>query len=57
MSNFDEEDIQKGYARAQGKDDEILTITSISRQIEKKIQAHTNTVSPPGINIEPSKDP
>ena len=57
MSNFDEEDIQKGYARAQGKDDETLTITSISRQIEKKIQAHTNTVSPPGINIEPSKDP
>ena len=57
MGNFDEADIQKDYARAQGKDDEIITIASISRQIGRKIQARTNTESPSGFNKASTKDP
>ena len=57
MGNFDEAYLQKYYARAQGKDDEKVTIASISLQIGKKPQARTKTASPPGLNIAPSKDP
>ena len=46
--NFDEADLQKAYARAQGKYDETVTITSRSRQIGRKIQARTETERPPG---------
>ena len=57
MGNFDEADLQKTYARAQGKDDKTATIASISRQIGRKLQAHTQILSPPGLNIAPAKYP
>ena len=57
MGNFDEADLQKYYAWALGKDDETLTIASISRQIGRKLQARTNKAYPPGLNIAPSKEP
>ena len=57
MGNFDEADIQKSQTRAQGKDNETVTISSISIQIGRKLKARTNTAYPPGINIAPAKYP
>ena len=57
MVNFDDEDLQKAYAWAQGKDDETVTIASRSRQIVRKLQAQTKTVPLPGFNISPAEDP
>ena len=51
MGNFDEEDLQKYYARAQGKDDETSTPASTSRQIGRKIQAWKKKDPPSGFNI------
>ena len=56
MGNFDEADIQKAYDQAQLKDDETVTITSRSRQIESKLQEHTKTDYPLDLNISPAKD-
>ena len=55
MGNFDEAYLQKSYARAQGKDDETVTIVSRSRQIGRKLKIQKNTAPPPGFNIAPSK--
>ena len=57
MVNFDEENLQKAYARAQGKDNELVTIVSRSQQIERKLQTLKETAPPPGFNIELSEDP
>ena len=57
IGNFDEADLQKAYARAQGKDDEMVTIVSRSRQIGRKLQAQTGIAPPPCLNIAPSEDP
>ena len=51
--NFDEADIQKACACAQGKDDKTVTIAIISRQIIRKFQARENTAYHPGLNIAP----
>ena len=56
MGNFDEADPHKSYARAQGKDDETVNITSRSSQIGRKLHARTNKASPPDINISPAED-
>ena len=56
MGNFNEADLQKSYTRAQGKDDETLTIENRSRQIGKKMQARKKTASPPGLNISPPEE-
>ena len=50
-------DLQKYYTREKGKDDKKVTISSISRQIEKTLQARSKTASLPGLNISPSEDP
>ena len=55
MGNFDESDVQKAYAWAEGKNEKTVTIASILRHIVRKIQAQTKTVSPPGIKIAPDK--
>ena len=39
MGNFDEADFYKAYLQAQGKYDETATISSISNQIGRKLQA------------------
>ena len=57
MGNIDEADLQKAYTRVQGKDDETVTIASISHQIGRKLQTRTKTAPPPGFNITPAKDP
>ena len=57
MGNFYVADLQKSYARSQGKDYEIVTIASISRQIGRKLQAWTKTAPPPGFNISLTKAP
>ena len=57
MGNFDEEDLQKYYARAQGKDDETSTPASTSRQIGRKMQAWKKTDPTSGFNIAPQEDP
>ena len=57
MDKCDEADLQKAYSRAQGKDDEIVTIANISRQIGRKLQPRTKIDYPPGLNIAPSKEP
>ena len=57
MGTFDEVDIHKACARAQVKDYETVTITSISHQIGRKLKEQAKTASPPGINISPSVDP
>ena len=56
MGNFDEADLQKLYAQSQGKDDETVTIASRLWQIRRKLQAHTKTAPPPGLNISPAED-
>ena len=43
------------YARAQGKDDEIVTIVSRSCQIRRTLKALETTLSLPGLNITPAK--
>ena len=48
---------RKLISRAQVKDDETVTIASRSRQIVRKLQAHTKTAPPPGFNIAPDEDP
>ena len=53
----DEAYLQKYYNQAHRKDDETVTIARVSSQIGRNLQAQTNTASPPGINISPSKDP
>ena len=53
MGNIGEADLQKAYARVQGKDDETVIIASISRHIGNKLQAKKKTLPPPGFNIEP----
>ena len=57
MGNFDEEDIHKANARAQGKYDETVTIASRSRQMGRKLQSLTKTAPTTGFNIAPSEDP
>ena len=57
MANFDEADPQKAYDLSQGKDDETVRISSGSCQIGRKFQSQEKAVSPPGLNIEPDKDP
>ena len=57
MGNIDESDLQKSFAHTQGKDDEIVTIVSRSRQIRKKLQTRKITAPPPGLNIAPAEDP
>ena len=57
LGNFDEADIQKSYAWAQGKDDETVTIASRSNHIGKKLQAQTKTASLTGLNIAPFEYP
>ena len=49
-------DLQKYYTTEKGKDDKTVTISSISRQIEKTLQARSKTASLPGLNISPSED-
>ena len=56
MGNFDGAYLQKSCTQAQGKDDEAVTIASISRQIERKIQARSNTAPLSGFNIALAKD-
>ena len=51
MRNFDEEHLQKAYARAQGKYDETVTIAIGSRQIGAKSQTRTKIAPPSGFNI------
>ena len=43
MGSFDDVDLQKAYAQAQGKDDETVTISSISPQIGRKLQVNKKT--------------
>ena len=57
MKNLYEADLQKSYAQAQGKDDETVTIASISRQIVRKIKAWTKIDPPLGFNIAPAEYP
>ena len=57
MGNFDEADLQKSCAQLQGKDDETVTIANKSLQIGRKLCRQENTVSLPGLNTSPSKDP
>ena len=57
MGNFYVADLQKSYARSQGKDYEIVTIASKSRQIGSKIKAQTKIAPPPGFNISPTEYP
>ena len=57
MGNFDKADLQKDYYWAQGKDDEKVTIASISHQIGRKLQARTKIASTPCLNITPAKYP
>ena len=57
MKTFDEADLQKSYAREQGKDDEIVTIEIISRQIGRKLKTRIKTAPLTGFNIAPYKDP
>ena len=57
MGKFDEADLQKAYAWAQGKYDETVTIANRSRQIGTKLQARTKTVPPSGVNIVTAEDP
>ena len=54
ISNFDEADLQKSYAWAQGKDEKTVTIAGRSHHIGKKFQARTKTMSPQGLNIAPA---
>ena len=49
--------IQKACARAQGKKYETETITIISRQIGRKLNACKNTAPPPVFNMAPAEDP
>ena len=57
MGNFDESDLQKYYAPAQGKDYKLVTIASRSRQIGRKLQARTRKASTPSFNIAPETEP
>ena len=57
MGNFDETDLQKAYAWAQGNYNETVTIARRSRQMGRKLQAWTKTAYPTGLNIAPSEDP
>ena len=57
MGTFDETDLQKAYARAQGKDYETVIIVNISCHIERKLQALTKTEPFPGLDIEPAYNP
>ena len=57
MDNFDEADVQKAYAQAQGKDDETVTLSSRLKQIGRKIQTRTKTAHLPGFNIAPAEYP
>ena len=57
MGNVDEADVQRAYAREQGKDDGTFTIPIRSRQIRRKLKLRTTTASPPGINIATAKYP
>ena len=57
IGNFDEADLQKYYARAQGKYNETVTIAIRSLQIGKKLQAQTNTEPSPVYNTAPSQYP
>ena len=56
MGTFDEADIKKSYACAQGKDDETVTIVSRSHHTRRKFKAMLNDWSPPGIYIAPYDD-
>ena len=55
IGNFDEENLQKAYVREQGKYYKIVTISSKSCQIGRKLKIRTKTVPPPGFNIAPAK--
>ena len=57
MGNFDEAKLQKSYAWAQSKYDEMATIANRSLQIGRKVQVQKNTAPPPGFNITPAEDP
>ena len=57
MGNSDKLDFHKAYRRAQVKDDETVTIASRLSKIGRKPQAQKKTVSIPGLNIAPAKDP
>ena len=57
MEIFDKADLQKAYARAQGKYDETVIIKSRSRQIGRKLKTWIQTAPPTGFNISPAKDP
>ena len=54
MVNFDEANIQKAYAKAQGKYDKTVTIASISRQISRKLKTRTKIAPLPSFNIAPA---
>ena len=53
MEIFDETDLQKSYAKPQGKDDETVIIASRSHHIGRKIKELTNTLPLPGFNSTP----
>ena len=57
MGNFDESDLQKDYARAQGKYDETVTIARRSRQVGRKLKAQIKTFTQTGFNNASSEDP
>ena len=57
MVKFDEAYLQKAYAWSKSRDDEMVTMASISHQIGRKLQTWKKTEPTPGLNIAPDKDP
>ena len=56
MGNVDEADLKKAYARAQGKDDDMVTIASRSQQIRRKPHLRKKTDNPKDLNIAPDEE-
>ena len=57
MGKFDEANLQKAYAQAQGKYDKTATITIRPLHIGRKIQTLIKATPQPGFNISPYEDP
>ena len=57
MGNCDKADLQKSYAQAQGKGYETSAISSIPRQVGRKLQTHKKKATQLGFNISPAEDP